>query len=392
MTGQHKDRSHSLLSPSGAHRWLKCTKSARLEEQFPDTDSSAAAEGTLAHEIAEIKVRGYFFRAEWTKRKVTMAINKKKKEPLYQEEMLGYTDDYLEEIKRVALSFQSTPAVAIEEEFDLSMYIPEAHGSPDCVLVHQGEMHIFDFKYGKGVPVSAVDNPQLKLYALGAYEKYKFIYSIDDVVLHIVQPRLDNYSSWSVSSKDLLDFGAYARERAGIALEGGGTFAPDADVCRFCRARAVCRARAEKNVQMAFLTNRKPDTLSDEEIGSYLIKGEDISSWLKDIKEYALSACLAGREIPGWKAVEGRKTRKWTDQDAAFSALMKSGIDEAVLYNREPVSLAAAEKIVGKKDFSSIVGAYIDTPPGKPTLVKASDKRESVTNVSKAKEAFGLDK
>ena len=239
MTGQHKDRSHSLLSPSGAHRWLKCTKSARLEEQFPDTDSSAAAEGTLAHEIAEIKVRGYFFQAEWTKRKVTMAINKKKKEQLFQEEMLGLADDYLEEIKRVALSFQSTPAVAIEEEFDLSMYIPEAHGSPDCVLVHQGEMHIFDFKYGKGVPVSAVDNPQLKLYAIGAYEKYKLIYSIDDVVLHIVQPRLDNYSSWSVSSKDLLDFGAYARERASIALEGSGTFALDADVRRFCRARAV---------------------------------------------------------------------------------------------------------------------------------------------------------
>ena len=386
----HAERKHSLLSPSGAHRWLTCTKSAQLEAQYPDSASSAAAEGTLAHEIAEVKVRGYFFTTEWTKRKVTLAINRKKKDPVFQNEMLGYTDDYLEEIKKVALAFKSSPTIIVEEEFDLRKFIPEddAHGSPDCVLISQGEMHVFDFKYGKGVPVSAERNPQLQLYALGAYERYKLVYAIDKVILHIIQPRLENYSTWELTKDELMAFANKVSERAALAASGGGTFNPTESACRFCRARAVCRARAEKNVEMAFLTDRKPDTISDSEIGLYLAKGKDVARWLKDVEEYALSACLAGRNIDGWKAVEGRSTRKWTDPEKAFDALKAGGIDEAVLYDRKPITLAAAEKIVGKKEFANLVGEYIASPPGKPTLVEAKDKRNAITNVPKAKDVF----
>jgi hypothetical protein len=369
---------------------MVCTKSPELEARFPDTRSEAAAEGTLAHEIAEIKLRGYFFATEWTKRKVTTAINKKKKESLYQEEMLGYTDDYVEEIKKVALSFNSAPVVAVEDECNLEMYIPEegAHGSPDCILIHQGEMHVFDFKYGKGVPVSAVRNPQMMLYALGAYQRYKLIYEIDKVVLHIVQPRIDNFSTWETNREEILSFGEVVKETAGLALSGKGEFNPDENACRFCRARAVCRARAEKNVELAFAVDKKPETLSDAEIGEYLSKGTDVARWLEDVKEYALSACLAGRNIEGWKAVEGRSVRKWTDQEKAFETLKEKGIAEAVLYERKPITLASVEKLVGKKDFSEMVGEFIATPPGKPTLVDISDKREAITNATKAADVF----
>ena len=339
----HADRKHSLLSPSGAHRWLTCIKSAQLEARYPDSTSEAATEGTLAHEIAEIRVREYFQPTEWTKRKVSLNINKKKKEPLFQEEMLGYTEEYLEEIKKTALALKSAPTVAIEEEFSLTAYIPEegAHGSPDCVLISGDELHVFDFKYGKGVPVSAVENPQLMLYALGAYARYCIVYPIEKVVLHIVQPRLDNFSTWETTREFIKKFGEEVKERAALAIRGEGTFNPSESACRFCRARAVCRARAEKNVELAFFTDKKPDTISDGELGLYLSKGKDVARWLKDIEEYALSACLSGRNIDGWKAVEGRSTRKWTDPEKAFDALKAGGIDEAVLYERKPITLAS---------------------------------------------------
>ena len=388
--GDHASRQHSVLSPSGAHRWLKCTASAALEATLPDNTSVVAAEGTLAHEICELKLQHYFFTADMTKRKFTLRYNKLKADPLYQQEMDGYTDSYVDIIKAQALKFESAPVVKIEEEFDLREYIrtDEAHGSADCVLISSTELHVYDFKYGKGVPVSATENPQMMLYALGAYNKYSLIYPIQTVHMHIIQPRLDNNSDYTVTVDKLLEFGEMVAQTTQQIAEGETEFVPGEAQCRFCRARAICRARADYNVQLAFATDKKPDTLSNTEIGGYLQKGEDIAKWVKDLEEYALSQCLAGKEIPGYKAVNGRSTRKWTDQDKAFTALKEHGIDEAVLYERKPVTLAQAEKIIGKQEFNEIVGCYIDSPPGKPTLVKYADKRPAITNVTKAKDAF----
>ena len=206
----------------------------------------------------------------------------------------------------------------------------------------------------------------------------------------IIQPRLSvNPSVWEISIDDLLGFGQYAKERAALAYKGEGDFCPGEDQCRFCRARQQCRARADYNIQMAFGdVGKLPPLITDEEVGEYLRKGEDVAKWLKDLQDYALSACLSGSEIPGYKAVEGRGSREWTDQEAAFRALQDAGIPETMMYERKALTLAALEKIVGKKPFEAAVGEYIEKKPGKPALVKASDKRPAITNVPSIEEAF----
>lgn len=385
----HSERAHALLSASSAHRWLACTPSARLEEQFPDTTSEAAREGTLAHELAELKLRHYFHTVDFGKRKYTRAVNKLKKQELWQDEMDGYTEEYLDCVKAAALSFETTPYVAIEKKVDLTAYIPDGFGTADCILIGGGTIHVIDFKYGKGVHVSAEMNPQMMLYALGAYEAYKMLYQVSTVVLSIVQPRIaDGASSWTLTLAELLEFGAYVKQRAVLAVKGEGDYKPGESVCRFCRAKAQCRARAEENVRLAFFTDKKPPLITNEEVGKYLAQGEDIAKWLKDLQDYALAQCLAGKDIPGWKAVEGRSTRDWTDMDAAFSTLEANGINGALLWEKKPLTLAQVEKLVGKKDFGSYVGSYVIKKPGKPALVKESDKRPAITNKVSAAEAF----
>lgn len=390
MMSGHADRVHSLLSPSGAQRWMTCTPSAQLSAQFPDTTSGAAKEGTLAHELAEQKLRNYFYPQEVTKRKLSAFITKCKKEELWADEMLEHTDTYVEQIKGVALEYETAPYVVPERSYDLSAYIPEqgAHGTADCVLIQSGDLHIFDFKYGKGVKVSAVTNFQMQLYALGAYEAYKPAYDIRNIHLHIIQPRIDNFSDWSLSLSDLLQFGELVKQRAAMAIAGTGDYRPGADTCRFCRARAVCRARAEYNVELAFYADKKPDTLTPEEIGEYLTKGADVAKWLEDVKAYALNECLAGHEIPGYKAVEGRGSRDWTDMDAAFKKLNAEGYPDEVLYEKKALTLAQIEKLVGKKAFTDTVGDYVVKNPGKPALVAESDKRAAITNKVSAAEVF----
>lgn len=386
----HNERAHALLSASSAHRWLTCTPSARLEEQFPDTTSDAAKEGTLAHELAEMKVRNYFYPDDVSKRKLTFAIKKFKEDPLWQDEMLEHTDTYIDYIRDISIKLPSKPYVAVEKRVDYGGYAQGGFGTADCIMVQGETLHVIDFKYGKGVPVSAESNPQMMLYALGAYESYRMLYPIKKIKLSIVQPRLpDDISEWGCSIEELLRFGESVKERAALALDGSGEFNPGGKQCRFCRAKAQCRARAEENVRLAFMTDTKPPLLNNEEIGQYLLQGEDVARWLKDVQEYALAECLAGKEIPGWKAVEGKGSRNWTDMDAAFEKLEKSGvIAEEMLWERKPLTLAQVEKEVGKKDFADAVGEFIVKKPGKPALVKESDKREAITNKVTAKEAF----
>lgn len=388
----HEERAHALLSASGAHRWITCPASALLEQQFPDTTSDAAREGTLAHELAELKLRNYFYTTDFGKRKLTNAIKKLKENDLWQDEMMGYTDTYLDYVKSAALGFAVSPYAAIEKRVDFSAYVPDGFGTADCVLISSSTMRVVDFKYGKGVSVSAEMNPQLMLYALGAYEAYRFLYPVEQIILTIVQPRIpDGISEWSCSLKRLLKFGDYIKERAAIALQEKEEFHPEEEACRFCRARSQCRARAEENTRLAFQTSKKPPLISDAEVGKYLILGGDVARWLGDLKDYALSACLAGKKIPGWKAVEGRGSREWGDLDKAFAALKSNGIPEEILWERKPLTVAQTEKVIGKKEFDSYVGSMILKKPGKPALVKEADKREPITNIVSAAHAFAAE-
>lgn len=382
-----EEKAHALLSASSAHRWLNCTPSARLEEAFQDTTSEPAKEGTLAHELAEMKLRNYFYTQEFGKQKFSRAVNKLKKDALWQEEMSGYTDEYLDYVKSVGLSFPTVPYVAIEKRVDFSAYVPEGFGTADCILLGGGVLHVIDFKYGKGVPVSAEGNPQLALYALGAYETYKVLYPIETIRMSIVQPRIaDSASEWSCSLSELLAFGTYVKEKAELAFKGEGEFRPDEKTCRFCRAKGRCRGRAEENVKLAFAVGKKPPLITNEEMGQFLLQGADVARWLSDLQDCALAECLAGNEVPGWKAVEGRGSRDWADMDQAFDTLKAQGIDETILWERKP--LAQVEKVVGKKDFESYVGELVVKKPGKPALVKESDKRPAITNKMTAAEAF----
>ena len=393
---EHSERKHALLSASGAGRWLACPPSAKLEEQFPDTESPAAAEGTLAHELAEAKVRNFFFPKEFSKRKLNSTVKKLQADELWNNEMHGYTDEYLDYIKNTALSLKSMPSVRIKQRVYFKEYTLadpedkiEGSGIADCILLYGDTVHVIDFKYGKGVPVNADTNPQLMLYALGAYQAYRMLYPVSRAKLTIVQPRLDSISEWECPAEDLLKFGEYVKERAALAVEGRGDYAPDPDTCRFCRAKAQCRPRSEENVRLAFFTDKKPPLISNEEVGEYLKIGEDVAKWLEDLKAYALKECLAGKEVPGWKAVEGRGSREWTDMDTAFDTLVNGGIaPEEMLWEKKPLTLAQVEKMIGKKDFTESVGKYVVKKPGKPTLAKETDKRPAVTNKVTAAEAF----
>lgn len=392
---RHDERAHALLSASGAHRWMVCTPSAKLEEQFPDTSTEAAEEGTLAHELAELKVRNYFDPGDVSKRKLTYAIKKLKENKLWQDEMLIHTDSYLDYICDISVKLPSQPAVEIEKCLDLGDYVPDGFGTADFIMFQGEDLYVVDFKYGKGVPVSAEENPQMMLYALGAYKAYCFLYPIKNIHLAIVQPRLDSISEWTCSLDDLLKFGVYVTERAALAFDGEGDFSPGEKQCRFCRAKQQCRARADYNVQMAFSQDKGkiPPLISSEEAGRYLLQGEDLEKWLKDLKEWALAECLAGHEVPGWKAVEGKGSRDWTDMDAAFERLTKSGMtEEVMLWEKKPLTLAQVEKLIGKKNFQDAVGEFIIKKPGKPALVKESDRREAITNKITAAEAFKEEK
>lgn len=389
----HSERDHALLGPSNAYQWAACPPSARLSEGLLDTGSEAAKEGTLAHELAELKLRNYFHSVDFGKRKLAAAVKKLKENPLWDDEMMGYTDDYMDYVKAAALSFPAEPTVAIEKKVDISEYVPECFGTADCLLIGGGVIHVIDFKYGKSPSgrVEAENNLQMQLYALGAWTASRMLYRVDRIRMSIVQPRLpDGITEWEIPLEKLLETGEWIRERAQLAWKGEGEYHPDEKTCRFCRAKSRCRARAEKNIEMAFAPakGKLPPLISNEEMGKYLLQGQDVEKWLSDLQDCALRECLAGHEVPGWKAVEGRSTRKWTDMDAAFGRLIESGINAAVLWERKPVTLAQIEKIVGKKDFAECVGEYVVKETGKPALVQESDNRPAITNRVAAAEAF----
>ena len=379
--------SHALLSASSSHRWLHCTGAPSLEATFPDTTSEYAKEGTLAHELCELKLKKYT--TAMAKGTYTRAYNKIKKNELWASEMDETTDVYLEYIKSIMLSYKVAPVVVIEKRVDFSQYVPEGFGTADCIILAGDTLHIIDYKHGKGVVVDADHNPQMMLYALGAMHDYSLLYKFNTIKMTIVQPRVNNISEFEMSSDDLRKWGEeVVAPKAKEAYEmEGHTFEAGA-WCGFCRAKAQCRTRCEHFDAMHVFTNQDPRLISLEELGTYLEHGKDIESWYKDIKEYALSESLAGAEVPGWKAVEGRSSRAFQDGDTAIQTLINGGVDESILYERKVLTLAQIEKAIGKKEFNELVGDQVVKNPGKPTLVVDTDKRPRITNQPSAAQVF----
>ena len=379
---------HALLSASSASRWLKCTAAPRFEEQFPEKTSEYAEEGRLAHAICELKVIKKFT-TQITPRTYTTRLNKLKKEPYYADEMDKTSDLYVEHLTEKAMTYDSKPYVAVEVQVDFAEYVPEGFGTCDCIMIGGDTLNITDYKHGKGVPVSAEGNAQMRLYALGALKRYAAIFgnTIKRVCMTIDQPRLqDEPSTETITVEDLRAWGESIKPAAAKAYMGLGEFCPG-EHCRFCRGKAQCKARADINTALEEFKDCVPQNgekpplfgqgvLTDEEIGDLLIRGKELVAWYKDLEEYALNALLNGGTIPGWKAVAGRSNRTFTDTDAAIAAVIAAGYDEALVYERKPKTLTELEKLMGKTEFAAKVGEFVVKPLGKPTLAPITDKRE----------------
>ena len=379
---------HALLSASGAHRWLHCTGSPLLEKDFPDSTSVYAQEGTLAHELCELKLMVYT--GEITKRKLTSMKNKLMKSELWQPEMEGTSEAYLDYVKDITMSYTVKPVILTEKKVDFSKYVPDGFGTADCLILAGDTLHVVDYKHGKGVVVDADHNPQMMLYALGAMSELSLLYRFKFVHMTIVQPRVNNISEFTMSADELIEWGeTVVKPKAEAAISGNGEFEAG-DWCRFCRAKRQCKTRYESNDSLysELSVQHDPRLITLAELGDYLKRGKDMAAWLEDMKEYALSESLAGADVPGWKAVEGRGSRAFTDTDEAVDTLIKNGIDESVLYERRVLTLAQMEKAVGKKAFGELVGDLVVKNPGKPTLVEESDKRPRITNQPTAADVF----
>lgn len=385
-------RDHALLSASGAGIWTRCPPSARLGERLPDTGSPYAAAGTLAHAIAEWKARCYFLEPV-PKRAYNTRLKQLRADPSYDRGMDAATDAYLDHLKALALAYgEAQPLVALEVRVDYSDYAPEGFGTADAILIGGDRMCVADYKNGAGVLVEAQENPQMMLYALGALNSYAPIYgdSIRAVSLSIVQPNAGGVRTWETTVDALREWGEkVVRPAAALAWEGQGNFHPGA-WCRFCRARARCAARARQLLELEGTAGAVPagapearayegtdvPLLSDAQVGEVLTRALELEAWVKDLKDYALSASLAGRTVAGWKTVEGRGSRDWVGgSGAAFAQLLERGVAEALLYERRPVSVAGLEKALGNPAFAQAAQGLWEKSRGKPALVPESDKR-----------------
>ena len=369
---------HAVLSASGSHRWLNCTPSARLELEFENTGSEAAREGTAAHALCEHKLK--------------RALHMRSRRPVSDydsDEMEECTDAYAEfvmEQYETAKQVCDDPVVLIEQRLDFSCYVPDGFGTGDCLIISDDRLHIIDFKYGMGVLVEAEDNPQMKLYALGALAVYDALYDIREVSMTIFQPRRENVSTWTVSVEDL---NAWAenelKPRAKMAYDGEGEYFPG-EWCTFCRAAVRCRTRAEEKLKLAQTEFRMPPLLTDAEIEDILAVLPDLTKWANEIAAYALDAALNhGKEWNGFKVVEGRSVRKYRDEAAVAEAAKEAGYKD--IYRQSLIPLTEMQRLMGKDRFEEILGGLITKAPGRPTLVPKSDRRPAM-NVSNAINEF----
>ena len=360
---------HALLSPSSAHMWLNCPPSAKLSAQFEDAGSEYAQQGTDAHSLCQYKVE--------------KALGREVKDPtedltFYDAEMEGCAEDYAAFVAETISKVKETcpdPVVLIEQRLDFSQYVPGGYGFGDCIIIADGTMHVIDFKYGLGVLVSAEANPQMMCYSLGALMLLDGLYDIDTVSMTIFQPRRDNVSTYTISREALLCWAEETLEpTAKLAADGKGEFKAG-DHCRFCKAKAVCRKRAEYNLELAKYDFEMPATLDDVEIAAILTQVDELVSWAGDLKDYALQQALSGKHYDGFKVVAGRSTRKYTDEAAVAAAVEKAGYDP---FERKLLGITAMTANLGRKKFDEILGSLVYKAEGKPALVAETDKRPAI--------------
>lgn len=357
---------YALLSASSSHRWINCPPSAKLCENCEDQGSEYAQQGTDAHSLCQYKVES--------------ALGMDTADPteslsFFDEEMENCAEGYAQYVmeQRVkALQSCSDPVILVEQRLDFSKYVPEGFGTGDCVIIADGTLSVIDYKHGKGILVEAEKNPQMLCYALGALELFDGIYDIDTVSMTIFQPRRENVSTYTISKEELLQWAADVLiPRAKLAYAGEGDFAAG-EHCRFCKVKATCRKRAEYNLELARYDFELPPTLEDEEIEVVLAKADALAAWVSDVKDYALQAAVSGKQWTGWKLVEGRSNRKYTDETAVAEAVTKAGYNP---YEQKLLGITAMTSVLGKKQFESILGSLTYKPQGKPTLVPESNKR-----------------
>jgi hypothetical protein len=387
MTEQnHAERAHAKLSASGSKRWLTCTPSAQLETQFPDSTSSFAQEGTWAHEYSELLLTDFLFKMEV--KLFTRRLDTVMSETFATAENYEAVESYVAFVQgriKQARERDKSSIVMLEQRLDFSEWVPEGFGTGDVVIVSGGTLEVIDLKFGKGVQVDAKDNSQLRLYALGAWNEYEMLFDIENVRMTIVQPRLNHISTDEMKLTDLVEWADdYVKPRAEMAMNGEGEYVPGAH-CRFCKARFTCRARAKEAIEADF---KEPDLLSDDEIAELLTKVDNIEKWASDIREHARNRAEQGFRFRGFKLVEGRSVRKFSDAEAVAHRLFAEGYGEAELYERSLKTITALEKSIGKKRFNELVADLIIKPAGKPTLVPEDDKRAEWNGLANAQADF----
>ena len=381
----HSQRSHALLSASGAGRWLNCTPSAKLEDEYGERKSSVyAEEGTLAHELSELylsrDILGIIDEKEFDSKLEQIMAN-----DLFNDEMLGvvpiYTD-YCSEQFAEAQAVDPLAVMEIEQKLDLTEYIPESFGTVDCCIAYGNVLEVIDLKYGKGVPVYAEWNKQLMLYGLGALRKYDMVYDITEVRLTIVQPRINSISTWQISANELRQWAEEElKPKAQLAFEGKGELNAG-DWCRFCAVRNRCRKLYEQQLEIAKHEFAKPALLTDEEIADVVRKAPEFISWINSITDYALvQAVTEDKQWPGLKIVEGVSRRKWIDNEDTVTNTIFARcpeLSEDEIFNMKLKSITDIEKLVGKARFKELLSDVVIKPQGKPTLVPLEDKRPAM--------------
>ncbi|WP_026524745.1 DUF2800 domain-containing protein [Butyrivibrio sp. MB2005] len=357
---------HAILSASSAERWSKCTPSALLNQQAADIPSPYAQEGTDAHLLCSYLLeREYGIETRDPTENLTY----------YNQEMQECAEIYLQTVNEIMADVKKVcpdPVIFVEQKVDFSKWVPGGFGTADCILLADGITHVCDYKHGAGVFVDATANIQMKCYALGVISMFGDIYDFDEICMHIIQPRKENISSWSIKVSELLTWADdYLSPRAQLAIKGEGEFVAGSH-CHFCKVKATCRKRAEANLELAKLDFKLPAILSDSEISVVLEKVDNLVSWANDVKDYALTEALKGKKFEGFKVVEGRSNRKFTDVTAVADIVTSAGYDP---YKKEVYGISAMETMLGKKKFVELLGNYVVKPQGKPVLVSITDKR-----------------
>lgn len=362
---------HSVLGASAADRWMNCTPSAQLTAGMEDETTTFAAEGTAAHALCEWKVR----------KALKMRAGRRPTSDYWTDEMEEFTDDYRDFIMDLvgqAKQHCKDPVTLIEQHLDFSCYVPDGFGTGDFLLVADKELNVVDFKYGRGVAVYADHNPQMMLYALGALNLFDCLYDIEQVTMTIFQPRLSSISTWTITTAELYQWAKEVlKPKAELAAKGEGEFV-SGSWCRFCKARNTCRARAESFLELARMEFQPPALLSDEEVAEVMEKADELSKWASDVMAYAQAEAIEnGKHWNGYKLVEGRSVRKFSDEAKVEAAAKEAGYTD--IYNKSLITLTAFEKLMGKKTFADVLGQYVTKPAGKLTLVPVSDKRPEVS-------------